>query len=85
MQGFMNKELPKTYTCPCGRTKKVKWFDKHDFKNGLIPMTFGYSRCPRKTCDIFQVHFAGDPFAIEAFVNSEEFEDLERHLYRQCH
>lgn len=81
----MSRDLPKTYDCPCGRIKKIKWFDKKEFKQGLLPMTFGYSKCPRKECSIFQIHFSGDPFAIEAFVNSEEFEYLEKDLQRHCH
>lgn len=68
--------LPKFYDCPCGSKKKIKWENKKDFKKGLVLFAIGHSKCSNPNCNVFQVHYSGDPLAIQHFVNSSEHEDF---------
>lgn len=84
MQVFMNK-LPKKYTCECGRVKKIKWENAKEFKSGLCKFAIGHSKCNNPKCNVIQVHYSGDPYAIQDFINSVEYSEFESNLGRPFH
>ena len=85
MQDFMNRDLPKYYDCPCGRKKKIKWENKKDFQDGLVAFAIGHSKCSNFKCRVLQVHYSGDPFAIQDFIDSKEHQQMEIFLNRPYH
>lgn len=81
-------QLVKKYQCPCGKMKRIKWEEAKLFEKGKRPFTVGHSQCP--ACDIFQVHFAGDPNYIQQFIDEsglyDDFDMTDLQLdKRSCH
>ena len=64
--------LKRKARCLCGKMKKITWINGDDFKLGFVLFAIGHSEC--KKCEVMQLHFSGDPVAIDDFTkNNEDF------------